>query len=130
MRHVSAMDILAVHDRIIEETGGSLGVRDVHLLGSIAERPKVSFGGTEQFPDLFTKAAVLLESIATYHVFIDGNKRTALTVAGVFLMLNGYQIKLPLKESESFLLAVAQRLKSIDETAAWLKKRTRRARKN
>ncbi|KKW07265.1 MAG: death-on-curing family protein [Candidatus Kaiserbacteria bacterium GW2011_GWC2_49_12] len=115
MYYLSAADILAVHDRVIEETGGSLGLRDTHLLLSIAERPKTSFGGTEQFPDVFTKAAVYLESISMYHVFIDGNKRTALTVAGA--------------ESEKFMLAAAQHQKTLKDIAEWLKKRTRRIRK-
>ena len=85
MQYLSAADIVGVHDRIIEETGGMLGVREENLLQSIAERPKTSFGGVEQFPKFLPKAAVYLESIATYHVFLDGNKRTALTAAAVFL---------------------------------------------
>lgn len=129
MYYLSAADILAVHDRVIEETGGSLGVRDPRLLLSIAERPKTSFGGTEQFPDVFTKAAAYLESIVTYHVFIDGNKRTALTVTGVFLALNGHATNLPAAESEKFMLAAAQHQKTLEDIAAWLKKRTRRIRK-
>ena len=126
MKYLSATDILAVHDRVIEETGGGLGVRDSHLLGSIAERPKTSFGGAEQFPDVSTKAAVYLESIATYHVFLDGNKRTAITAAGVFLALNGYETNFPLAESEVFMLAAAQRQKSLEEIATWLKKHSKR----
>src|SRR3989338_5955291 len=126
MEYLSTADILAVHDRIIEETGGMLGVREENLLQSIAQRPKTAFGGAEQFPDIFTKAAVYLESIATYHVFLDGNKRTALTVAAVFLLLNGYEATLPVEESETFMLAAAQRQKTLDEIAAWLKKRSRK----
>jgi death-on-curing protein len=122
MVYLSAFDILAVHDRVIEETGGMLGVREGNLLRSIAERPKTSFGGTEQFPDIFTKAAVYLESIATYHVFLDGNKRTAISVAGVFLSLNGYETSFPLKETEDFMIAAAQRQKSLEEIATWLEK--------
>jgi len=126
MIYLSSADILAVHDRIVEETGGVVGVRDARLLQSIAERPKTSLGGAEQFPDIFTKAAVYLESLATYHIFLDGNKRTALTVAGVFLALNGYQTTFPIAESENFMLASAQRQKTLEEIATWLKKRSRK----
>jgi death-on-curing protein len=126
MKYLSAADIVGVHDRIIEETRGMLGVREENLLLSIAERPKTTFGGTAQFPDMFTKAAVYLESIATYHVFLDGNKRTALTVAAVFLLLNGYQTTLPVEESEVFMVAAAQRHKTLSEIATWLKKHSRK----
>jgi death-on-curing protein len=128
MQYLSAADILAVHDRIIEETGGMVGVRDSGLLKSIAQRPKTAFGGTEQFPDVWTKAAVYLESIATYHVFLDGNKRTALSAAAVFLNINGYSITLPVLETERFLLAAAQRQHSLEEIATWLKKHAKKSR--
>ncbi|MBI5457881.1 type II toxin-antitoxin system death-on-curing family toxin [Candidatus Kaiserbacteria bacterium] len=126
MEYLSAADMVGVHDRIIEETGGMLGVREENLLQSIAARPKTTFGNTEQFSGVFTKAAVYLESIATYHVFLDGNKRTALSVAAVFLLLNGYEMMLPVEESETFMLAAAQRQKTLEETAAWLKKHSRK----
>ena len=129
MKYLSAEDILAVHDRVIEETGGSLGVREHGLLRSIAERPKAAFGGVEQFPDVFTKAAAYLEAIATYHVFIDGNKRTALSVAGVFLALNGYTTTFPVEESEDFMLAAAQRQHSLEEVAIWLKGKSKKMHK-
>ena len=129
MKYLSAADILAVHDRIIEETGGALGVREANLLASIAQRPKTSFGGTEQFLDVFTKAAAYLESIATYHVFLDGNKRSAITVAGIFLALNGYTMNFPVAESEKFILAAAQRQKSLVEICMWLKKHSKKSRR-
>jgi death-on-curing protein len=120
MHYLSAPDILAIHDRIIEETGGLVGVRDAGLLKSIAQRPKTTFGGVEQFPDVFTKAAIYLESIATYHVFLDGNKRTALSASAVFLHLNGFTTAFPVEKTERFILAAAQRQHSLEEIAAWL----------
>ncbi len=126
MNYLSAADILAIHDRLIEETGGMLGVREENLLQSIAQRPKTSFGDVEQFPDIFTKAAVYLESIATYHVFLDGNKRTALSAAAVFLRLNGYEATFPIAATEEFMVAAAQRKYSLEQIAAWLKSRSKR----
>src|ERR1700683_2138672 len=122
MEYLSAADILAIHDRIIEETGGMVGVRESGLLQSIAQRPKTAFGGVEQFPDVFSKAAVYLESIATYHVFLDGNKRTALSTTAVFLHLNGHDATFPIRQTEDFVLASAQRHYSLEEIASWLKK--------
>lgn len=123
MRYLTAEEILAIHDRLIETIGGSLGVREENLLRSIAERPKTAFGGQEQFPTPFLKAAAYMEAIATYHVFVDGNKRTSITVAQIFLRANGFEIlSLSIDESEAFILAVAQRQHKLEIIAAWLEK--------
>ena len=120
MQYLTAEEIVAIHDRVLEETPGSFGVRDENLLHSIAERPKTSSGGEEQFPTLFLKAAVYLESLATYHVFVDGNKRTAITVVGVFLHINAYELELDIEKTEEFILAAAQKQISLTEIAEWL----------
>ena len=126
MRYLSAGEILALHDRLIEQIGGSLGVREENLLRSIAERPKASFGGQEQFPTLFLKAAAYLEAIATYHVFVDGNKRTSAMVAEVFLRANGFEIPVfAIEEAEEFIIAVAQKQKNLAEIAAWLEQNSK-----
>lgn len=122
MRYISATEILAIHDRVIEETGGSFGVREEHLLQSLAERSRASFGGIEKFPGVCMKAAAYLEAVAMYHVFVDGNKRTAITVAGVFLKANGYNIELPVAESEEYILRVVTEKLSVEKIAEWLEK--------
>ena len=125
MRHLSVVEILAIHDRVLEETRGSFGMRDENLLHSIAVGPKASFGDKEQFPTLFLKAAAYLESIATYHVFVDGNKRTAITVASAFLAMNDFLVELEIEATEEFILAVAQSQIKLEEIAAWLKKNSK-----
>ena len=125
MRYLTLTEILVIHDRIIESIGGSFGVREENLLRSIVERPKTSFGGTYMFPEIFDKAATYLESLATYHVFVDGNKRTAIAVTSFFLSLNGFTIELPIEETESFILAAAQKHVHLKEIALWLKKHCR-----
>ena len=127
MRYLSAEEILALHDLLIEQIGGSLGLREEGLLRSIAERPKTSFGGQEQFPTVFLKAAAYLEAIATYHVFADGNKRASAMVAEVFLRANGLDIPVfDIEEGEEFIIAVAQKQKTIIDIAAWLEKNSKK----
>jgi death-on-curing protein len=126
MRYLSAEEILALHDLLIEQIGGSLGVREENLLQSIAERPKAAFGGMKQFPTVFLKAAAYLEAIATYHVFIDGNKRTSVMAAETFLRANGFEIAVfNIEEAEQFILAAAQKQKTIKEIATWLEKNSK-----
>ncbi|MBI3305432.1 type II toxin-antitoxin system death-on-curing family toxin [Candidatus Parcubacteria bacterium] len=78
MNYLTGEEILAIHSEIIDQTGGLHGVRDAGLLASILERPKTAFGGKEMHRGLFKKAAVYMEGLARYHVFTDGNKRTAI----------------------------------------------------
>ena len=126
MRYLHAEEILAIHDRLVEETGGLLGIRDVNLLYSIAERPKTGMMNREFFPDLFTKAAVYLEALATFHVFSDGNKRTAFLTVGAFLGLNGHDLSVSDVVAYRMVMAVAQKKKSLDQIAVWLKKHSHR----
>lgn len=110
-----------LHARVVAKTGGSQGIRDVHLLASLTERPRASFGGKEMFPSIFEKAASYLESLAKYHVFVDGNKRTAITASARFLFLNGYRFTASNKEVENFVLRVAQEQVDLAEIAEWFK---------
>ena len=77
MIYLSAEQVLFLHDRLIEETGGEHGVRDLGGLESALARPQAAFGDTEFYPDIFTKAAVLMDGLTRNHAFIDGNKRSA-----------------------------------------------------
>ena len=113
MQYLRAEEILAIHDETIEQEGGCLGVRDMGLLYSVAERPKMSMMGQEFYPDLFSKAAATLEGIATYHVFADANKRTAFLSCATFLGLNGYDLQTSSDLAFDFILAVAQKQKTI-----------------
>ncbi len=61
MKYVNADAIVLIHDTIIKEIGGSLGIREPGMLVSIAEKPKTSFGGEELYPDICSKAAALYE---------------------------------------------------------------------
>lgn len=122
MRHLSAEEILVLHAFIVDETGGLHGIRDIPLLQSIAHKPQSRFGGRELYRGIFVKVAILLEALANYHVFIDGNKRTSFTVAARFLFLNGYEIGATNTDVETTVLAVATKQMSVEKLTVWLKK--------
>jgi death on curing protein len=121
VKYVSAQDILVLHAKVVEQTGGRQGIRDVHLLVSLAERPKASFDGKEMFPSVFEKAGTYLESLTTYHVFIDGNKRTAIITSARFLLLNGYKLAATNREIEDFVVRVASEKVELRQIARWFK---------
>lgn len=126
MKYLTAQDILIIHAKIIEETGGLHGVRDVGLLISLTERPKAGFGGKELYRGVFKKAAVYLESLAHYHVFIDGNKRTGITASARFLFLNDSELSASNKELEQFVLEVVVKKLDLETIANWLKKHSKK----
>lgn len=111
---------------MIKRFGGSMGVRDIGLLESAVARPLVSFDGKDLYPDIFYKSAAFLQSLLKNHPFVDGNKRTALTSAGLFLRVNGYMLKNMHKEEVEFAIRVDNEHLSLSQIVAWLKKYTKR----
>ena len=123
--YLSVEQVLFIHDQVIEETGGTFGLRDLGALHAAVERPKASFGGTEAYPTLLEKAAALLESMCNNHAFLDGNKRVAYVATGLFLELNGFALIAPRRAAEPFMLNLAQGKVGLPKARLWLKKYTR-----
>jgi death on curing protein len=126
MIYLTAEQVLFIHARLITETGGSHGVRDLSMLLSALGRPQSSFDDHDLYPDLFSKAAALLDSLIRNHPFVDGNKRAGITAAALFLRLNGYQLEVTNSELEKFTLKVARSHHNVDEIAVWLRANTHR----
>src|SRR6266852_4322508 len=89
IRYLTASDLYNINNEVMD---GDTLVRDLHLLGSAARRPAIILVWQEQFPTLLDKAAALLHSLAYHHLFMDGNKRTAVRAVTLFLGLNGYDL--------------------------------------
>lgn len=121
MRYLTAEEVLNVHSVIIDEIGGAHGVRDAHALASLAGLPGQEAFGKELYPGVFTKAAVYVRNIICGYPFVDGNKRTAMACADVFLQLNGYRIAAAEGSVERFALSVISERRSLEDIAAWLK---------
>jgi death on curing protein len=126
MNYLTAEQVLFIHARLIAETGGAHGVRELNLLLSAVARPQATFEGQELYPDLFSKSAALLESLIGNHAFVDGNKRTAITAIGLFLRLNGYGLTASNREVVAFTLQCAQERVPLEQIALWLKEHTDR----
>ncbi|MEW6417210.1 MAG: type II toxin-antitoxin system death-on-curing family toxin [Nitrospirota bacterium] len=121
MKYLTAEQVLFIYSRLIDETGGTHGIRDLGLLQSAVSRPQATFGGKELYPDVFHKAAALMESLIKNHPFVDGNKRTAITSASIFLLRNGYSLETSQKEFEQFTLKMATKKVSFDNAVKWFK---------
>jgi len=117
--YLSEEQILFIHSRLIAETGGGHGVRDIGLLKSAITCPMATFDGVDLYSDLFLKTAALMASLAQNHPFVDGNKRIAITSASMFLLQNGRFLSTTNPEMVRFTHWVVEKRPSIDEIANW-----------
>ncbi|MBF6332676.1 Fic family protein [Nocardia transvalensis] len=117
MQYLTLQELLNLAERL-----GTPEVRDYGLLDSALARPQASVFGQDAYPDVWQKAAALMESIARNHGLVDGNKRLAWYATWVFLHLNGHRLDaaFDVDEAERFVFdvwegsldvpAIAQRL--------------------
>ena len=120
MRYISLSEVLELHRRIIEESGGSTGLRDLGGLESAIAQPRMTFGGRDLYPTLIEKAAALCFSLIQNHPFIDGNKRVGHAAMEVMLIVNGYAIYASVDGQEQVILGLASGDVSRDKLVEWL----------
>jgi death-on-curing protein len=80
--------IIKLHEKIIQKTGGSSGIRDIGLLESALNRSLQTFGGEDLYPDILDKISTTTYSFINNHPMIDGNKRLGVMVMWILLKLN------------------------------------------
>lgn len=114
--------VLAIHDVLIAEHGGSPGLRDRGLLESALEAPKHLFAYGNS--DLHALAARYAVGISRNHPFVDGNKRSAFTCAAVFLLRNGWNVTATQLEVVETMVALAGRNLDEEGLGVWLRRRT------
>jgi death on curing protein len=103
-RYLSLDELLRIADAA---AGVEVMVRDIGLLESALGRPRATVFGEDAYPDLHTKAAALLHSLARNHALVDGNKRLAWAAAAVFLGINGHRVSVGNDEVVELVLPVA-----------------------
>jgi len=124
MRLLTLGEVLALHRRILAETGGAPGVRDLNAIASAVAQQRVSAGGVDAYPSIIEKAAALAYSLVGNHSFIDGNKRIGHAAMEVLLLLNGTEIQASIDEQERLMLSLAAGQVSRAELVEWLKANT------
>ena len=120
MKKLSKKQILMLHTQLIQQTGGSEGVRDYNLRDSALETPFQSFGGDELYPTIQAKAARLGYGLIKNHCMIDGNKRIGTHSMLVFLALNGIELKYMQKELYETILDVAAGKIEYEDLLQWV----------
>jgi death-on-curing protein len=111
---------LQIHDRSIEEYGGSSGLRDKGSLLAALARPYATFDQFDLYPTPIEKAAAIFESIVINHPFMDGNKRTAYVLLRSTLYIFGFDIIAFKEEKYSMTIAASSGIIRFDEIKAWI----------
>ena len=120
MRYLSLPEVLELHRRIIEQSGGSLGIRDFGALESAIAQPRMAFSGEDLYPNLAGKASALGFSLIKNHPFVDGNKRVGHAAMEVFLVLNGFEIAATVDEQEQIIVRLAASLIGREKFTVWV----------
>src|SRR6476660_5046408 len=102
--YLTIAEVLAIHQRQIEQHGGMGGIREKGLLESAVFRPQIGY-----YNNIAEEAAALMESLANNHPFLDGNKRVAFAAAHTFLLVNGHDLEVkPLEVYEFMMQSIAK----------------------
>lgn len=118
---VTLDDILGLHEEIINDIGGTHGVKDEKLLDSALSQPQMTFESEDFYPTIAEKAAALAFSLIQNHPFNDGNKRIGHGAMVLFLDLNGYDLVDEIDEQERIILSVASSKMEREEFTEWVK---------
>ncbi len=123
--YLTVQQVRSIHHKMIEAIEGERdtclhpGIRD-NLLSSYLDRPRTQIHGYTPYPNIFLKAASMIECIISTNALIKGTKRTGFLGCDLFLEQNGYYVdpKAPIK---SFVLAIARNELELPAIADWLK---------
>lgn len=120
MRWLQLAEVLELHRRLLAQSGGSLGLRDLGLLEASLALPRQSFAGADLYPGLIAKAAALGFSLIQNHPFVDGNKRIGHAALEITLVLNGLELTAGVDAAEAAVLSVASGAMDRESFTRWV----------
>jgi len=121
MRYLALAEVVELHRRLLEATGGAPGIRDLRALESAIAQPKATFGGADLYPTLVEKAAALCLALVQNHPFVDGNKRVGHAAMETFLVLNGADVDAQVGDQERVMLDLAAGRIDKSQLTDWLR---------
>ena len=126
VKEITVRRLLKIHsdiENIFQFEPGDKGVLNESALETIVQRPSQIIYGYEIFPDIYSKCACLISEIARLHAFKNGNKRTALLTARVFMIENGYNLIIP-HSAVKYCTIIAEDKKyriSVEHIVKWIR---------
>ena len=117
---ITADDVIQIHSRVIQRSGGMDGLRDRASLEAAVSAPMQSFGGQDLYPTTVEKIARLGYGLASNHAFVDGNKRIGAMMTQLLLKWNGFQMSLRSGELADMFIAIADGSAKETDLLAWI----------
>lgn len=122
---ISAEDVILIHSRVIEGSGGLDGLRDRDGLEAAVSAPMQTFDGKELYPTDLEKIARLGFGLASNHAFVDGNKRIGAMMTQLLLKWNGYDLALRSGELADMFIAIADGTAKEKDLLDWISRHLR-----
>lgn len=122
---ISAEDVILIHSRVIEGSGGLDGLRDRDGLEAAVSAPMQTFDGKELYPTDIEKIARLGFGLASNHAFVDGNKRIGAMMTQLLLKWNGYDLTLHTGELADMFIAIADGTAKEKDLPDWIHRHLR-----
>ena len=119
---ITADDVIQIHSRVIQRSGGMDGLRDRAGLEAAVSAPMQSFGGQDLYPTTVEKIARLGYGLASNHAFVDGNKRIGAMMTQLLLKWNGFQMSLSSGELADMFIAIADGSAGESDLLAWIQR--------
>ena len=125
MRFLALTEVLELHRLVLQQSGGSTGVRDLGTLQSAIAQPGMTFGGQDLYPNLESKTTALCFSLVSNHPFIDGNKRIGHAAMETFLIMNGFELDASIDDAEKTMLTLAAGELTREGLLTWVREHVR-----
>lgn len=119
---ITADDVIQIHSRVIQRSGGMDGLRDRSSLEAAISAPMQSFGGQDLYPTTVEKIARLGYGLASNHAFVDGNKRIGAMMMQLLLKWNGLQMSLRSGELADMFISIADGSAGESDLLAWIQR--------
>lgn len=129
INYLSEAEIIAINEKMVSQFGGLHGVKDINMLRLAIGRPQMSVGFQDAYKSIFDKAAAMFHSVINNHPFLDGNKRTSLFSAILFLEYNGWEVIFTRKEAVKFTMKAHNGDWSVEQISNWLRSHSLKKRK-
>jgi len=124
MRYLTLAELLEIHRRILVQSGGAGGIRELGAIESALAQPQMTFSGQELYSTIEAKAAAICFSLVMNHPFVDGNKRVGHAAMEVFLVLNACELHADVDDAERVILRVAAGQLTREELLDWIRTHT------